>query len=91
MRELLRVGLRFIMILFLVVGCVHNAYYMGELAKNNEYERYRDNYKPIHYDDDIDDVDDEYVSDRNVDTVKTETEDVPYPDYNRGISAVRPY
>ena len=88
MRELLRVGLRFIMILFLVVGCVQNVYYMGELAKNNEYERYKDNYKPIHYDDDIDD---EYVSDRNVDTVKTETADVPYPDYNREVRAVRPY
>ena len=88
MRELLRVGLRFVMIMFLVVGCVQNVYYMGELAKNNEYERYRDNYKPIHYDDDIDD---EYVSDRNVDTVKTDTADVPYPEYNRRVRAVRPY
>lgn len=89
MRELLRVGLRFIMILFLVVGCVQNVYYMGELAKHEGYGYSRN--KPIIYHDEKED--DEYVNYTNVDTTSTTTEtaDVPYPDYNRGISAVRPY
>lgn len=82
MRELLRVGLRFIMILFLVVGCVQNVYYMGELAKHNEYEYSRNVYPPIHYHDEEEKV--EYVD-------TTETAEVAYPDYNRSVRAVRPY
>ena len=34
MRDFLRFILRIFMILFLVVGCVQNVYYFGELTKN---------------------------------------------------------
>jgi hypothetical protein len=89
MRELLRVGLRFVMILFLVVSCVQNLYYMGELTKHEDYGYSRN--KPIIYHDE--EEDDEYANYTNVDTTSTTTEtaEVTYPEYNRRVRAVRPY
>ena len=87
MRELLRVGLRFIMILFLVAGCVQNVYYFGELAKNNDGYEYGYGYSS--YSRYSSEEEDSYTNSitTTVDTVDAE----PYPDYNRSVRAVRPY
>lgn len=53
MREFTRIILRVFMCLFLVVGCVQNVYYFGEIADSNDYARYNRKHKkqsPIVYD-----------------------------------------
>lgn len=40
MREFTRIILRVFMLLFLVVGCVQNIYYMADITKDNEYSTY---------------------------------------------------
>lgn len=47
MREFTRIILRVFMLLFLVVGCVQNVYYMADIAKDNEYSTYGRRHKKV--------------------------------------------
>lgn len=86
MREFTRIVLRVAMVLFLMVGCVQNVYYLGELTKNNtnthhHYNRYGGYSTTV----DLDEV--EEVTPTSTEQQEQEEEnDVQYPDYNRPMT-----
>jgi hypothetical protein len=91
MRGFTRMALRLAMVIFLVVGCVENVYYFGELTKNsnyNSYNRYGNRYGNTIYED-ADEI--EEIEEVPSDTSQIVTYEDEYPDYNRGTSAVTRY
>lgn len=79
MREFTRITLRILMVVFLLVGCGQNFYYLTKLTENASNTSYhRDRYNNNTYYDDVEEVEEtEYPS---------QEENVEYPDYNRPMS-----
>ena len=88
MRDFFRLILRIFMILFLVVGCVQNVYYFGELTKNTSNPHRK--YGGYGYYGNRNTTEKEY-EDKQTTSDTDGYDDVPYPEYNRHVSAVRPY
>jgi hypothetical protein len=84
MRGFTRMALRLAMVIFLVVGCVENVYYFGELTKNSTYGGYNNYGSGNYYN--------RSSTYQNTDEIE-EIEEVEdeYPDYNRSTSTVMRY
>ena len=85
MRDFTRITLRVLMILFLLVGCGNNIYYLGKIAKKHDTYRPYNYYRSPYYSEPIDT--DEYIEEVEEDTTQVTTyEEEEFPDYNRPIT-----
>jgi hypothetical protein len=90
MRDFTRITLRLLLIGFLVVGCVHNVWYLGELTKNAHNTSYgysRNSY----YNRNNTYVDAEEIEEVPADTSQVTDYEDEYPEYNRQTRPVTYY
>ena len=80
MRDFFRMAIRMVMILFLVAGCVHNIYYLGELSKNHTNTKHYQHYD--RYGNPISSIEVEEVP--SYQTSYEEEEE--FPEYNRPMT-----
>ena len=79
MREFTRITLRILMVIFLLVGCGNNIYYLGKIAKKHDAHKPY-NYRSPYYSEPID-------TDEPIEDLETTTyEEEEFPEYNRPIT-----
>lgn len=89
MRDFFRMAIRVVMVLFLVVGCVQNVYYLGELSKNaNTYHGYNSSYR---YNNTSKYIDADEIEEVEEDPVEYDAQEDEYSDYNQQTRPVTAY